>query len=263
MTHTIQQVIDLIGGATAVTPPADTVDVFKCGDPTATVNGIVTTFTATIDVIRKAASLQANLIITHEPTFYNHRDELEWIQNDAVYKAKRELLERTGITVWRFHDTWHMTEPDGILTGVVRQLGWENCVDPQEGYLFHIPPMTARELAGLLKSKMGLSGLRMAGDPEMTCQQVALLLGSVPGEWQVDALRRPGVDAVICGETVEWQACEYVRDASAADMPKAVLAIGHERSEEAGMTYLVEWLSARLPDVPITHLSAGDPLRYL
>jgi putative NIF3 family GTP cyclohydrolase 1 type 2 len=43
-------------------------------------------------------------------------------------------------------------------------------------------------------------------------------------------------------------------------MPKGLIAIGHEVSEEPGMAYLVEWLGERLPGVPITHIPAGDPV---
>jgi hypothetical protein len=39
----------------------------------------------------------------------------------------------------------------------------------------------------------------------------------------------------------------------------ALIVLGHAISEEAGMAYLAEWLRARVPDVPITHVPAGDP----
>ena len=41
-----------------------------------------------------------------------------------------------------------------------------------------------------------------------------------------------------------WDTTEYVRDAIAMGQPKALVMIGHEKSEEAGMKYLREslWL---------------------
>ena len=53
-------------------PPADTVDTLKGGDPATAVTGIVTTFLDTMDVLREAVRLGDNLVISHEPTFYNH-----------------------------------------------------------------------------------------------------------------------------------------------------------------------------------------------
>jgi putative NIF3 family GTP cyclohydrolase 1 type 2 len=134
--RTIQAVIDTILSAIPGAPFPQTVDTVKSGDPARPVTGIVTTFLATMEVIERAAELGANLIITHEPTFFNHLDETAWLAGDAVYAAKLRLLEDKGIVVWRFHDHWHAHMPDGIFTGVIRALGWEQHVvspDPWVG----------------------------------------------------------------------------------------------------------------------------------
>lgn len=260
---TIQQVIDTIVQTVPGAPMADSVDVFKCGDPARPVTGIVTTFMATRKVIGKAIELGANLIITHEPTYYNHRDEVDWLRGDSVYESKRALLDQNGITVWRFHDYWHMHQPDGIGTGFVKLLGWEGYVDAESGYIANIPPLPLPDLIAHLKTRLGMPTLRVVGPQEMTCARVALVLGAVPGDWQIKAFQEGKVDTVICGETTEWQTCEYVRDAVAGGWQKALLVLGHEKSEEAGMDYLVEWLRPKVPGVTITHVPAGDPLRFV
>jgi hypothetical protein len=73
MAITMRQAIDAILAAVPGAPFADTVDVFKAGDPEQPVTGIATTFLATYDVIDRAAQLGANLIIAHEPVFYAHQ----------------------------------------------------------------------------------------------------------------------------------------------------------------------------------------------
>lgn len=108
MIQTIQQVIDSIIATVPEAPLADSVDVFKSGDPTQVVTGIVTTFTATMNVLRQVVDLGANLVITHEPTFYDHRDQTAWLENDPVYAAKRAFIEQHKLTIWRFHDYWHI-----------------------------------------------------------------------------------------------------------------------------------------------------------
>ena len=72
----------------------------------------------------------------------------------------------------------------------------------------------------------------------------------------------PQVDVLVCGEAPEWQTAEYVRDALACGQNKALIVLGHEPSEEAGMAYLAEWLKPRVMGIPITHVPAGDPLNY-
>src|ERR1044071_7198386 len=44
-------------------------DGFKAGDPSVVVKGIATTAMATLDVLKQAVSMNANLILTYEPTF--------------------------------------------------------------------------------------------------------------------------------------------------------------------------------------------------
>lgn len=130
-------------------------------------------------------------------------------------------------------------------------------------YLLHLPAQTLEELGMTLKDKLSAPYLRVAGMGEMTCRTIALIPGSVWGEMQVEVLGRPDVDVLICGEAPEWQTAEYVRDAVASGHPKGLIILGHERSEEAGMAYLVDWLGERLPEVPIHYLPAGDPIWFL
>jgi hypothetical protein len=96
---TVQQVIDLILREIPVGPIDKTVDTLKAGKPDQPVTGIVSTMFATVDVIRKAIDARANFIIAHEPTFYNHLDETEWLGQDKVYEYKRHLLDEHGIAV--------------------------------------------------------------------------------------------------------------------------------------------------------------------
>src|SRR5271165_2227436 len=83
---TVRQVIERIQKNVGVPWKAQTVDTFKAGDPDTPVTGIATTMMATYDVLRRAAASGKNLIITHEPTFYNHEDKTADFEkeNDAV-----------------------------------------------------------------------------------------------------------------------------------------------------------------------------------
>ena len=239
----------------------ETVDTVKCGDPTRKVTGIVTTFLATYDVIRKAGELGANFIITHEPTFYNHRDETDWLRSDAVYAAKRRLLDEKGIVVWRFHDYWHAARPDGILTGVVKKLGWQQQAGKER--IFTIPATPLRDLAVSLKQKFGSPSVRFVGNPSQSCRTVGLSPGAYGGVPQITLLGREPIDVLVCGEIAEWETSEYVRDAVAEGKAKGLIVVGHVPSEEPGMEWLVEWLKPKLPGVKITHVPAQSPFNYV
>ena len=105
-----------------------TVDTFKAGNPDTPVTGIAVTMMATLDVLERAAANGQNLVITHEPTFFNHYDDKPegMDENDAVWKEKREFIEKHHLVIWRLHDHWHMRKPDGIQAGMTHALGWEN-----------------------------------------------------------------------------------------------------------------------------------------
>ncbi len=263
MTRTIQSVIDTILQSIPGAPLADTVDTFKSGDPAQPVTGIVTTFLASYAVIQRAAELGANLIITHEPTFYNHLDETDWIKDDPVYQAKRALLDAHGIVVWRFHDHWHMHQPDGIMSGVVRAMGWEAYLPDATMPLFTLPETTVGALAAELKAKLGVAMLRVVGDLAMPCRRVGLMVGAAGGTWQIGFLGGQSMDVLVTGEIHEWETCEYVRDAIAQGRKLALIVVGHANSEEPGMAYLVEWLRERVPGVPVTHVPVGDPFTFI
>lgn len=264
MKTTIQNVIDLVLQEIPGAPLAETVDTFKSGDPAQPVTGIVTTFLASYDVIRRAVELGANLIITHEPTFYNHLDETEWLANDPVYRAKRALLDEHRIVVWRFHDHWHMHKPDGIITGAVQALGWASYQGEGDWPFFTLPETTVAGLAAELKTKLGVNTVRVVGDLAMPCRRVGLIVGALDDRWQIGFMsERQDMDVLISGEINEWETCEYVRDAIAQGRKLALIVAGHANTEEPGMAYLVEWLRERVPAVPITHVPVGDPFTFV
>src|SRR4029077_744832 len=163
---------------------------------------------------------KANLLITHEPTYYNHFDSTRALEDDPVYRDKRALLERSGLVVWRFHDYWHHLQPDGIETGVLRQLGWTSYVTAEDPYVCTMPVRPLSHLVDEAKRRMGLSFVRVIGARDMACRRVALQPGAWGGERQIRALGRSDIDVLVCGEISEWETSEYVRDAVDAGMHK-------------------------------------------
>jgi len=259
---TVQQVIDRVLSEVPPGPP-ETVDTVKVGDPAQPVTGIVTTFLASCEVIDRAVSLGANLVITHEPTFYNHLDEVAWLQEDDVYRHKLKLLQDNGIVVWRFHDGIHRLEPDGVITGVLEALGWKGFARPDDPRVCEIPAMSLPELATLLRERLGTMRVLAVGDPRRVYRTVGLMVGAAGGRAQIQFARETGVEVLVVGELAEWETSEYVRDAIHAGQHRAVLVVGHAASEEPGMKWLAEWLRPRFPGVTVTHVPLRDALRPL
>lgn len=187
MTITIQDAIDTIIAAVVSKPHPDTVDSVKVGDPSQPLTGIMITFLATYEVIQQASQHNANLIITHEPIFYNHLDKTDWLQNNAVYQAKRQLIESNNLVIWRFHDYLHLIKPDPVGVGIVHDLGWESYL-LSDSLTCQIPVMKLGDLVGYVKSKLNIGTLRIIGDLDLPCRNVALIPGFPPAVWQIETL---------------------------------------------------------------------------
>jgi putative NIF3 family GTP cyclohydrolase 1 type 2 len=258
---TATEVMNRIILATGAAPPSDTVDTLKAGDPNTVVTGIATTFMDTYPVLEKAVADGKNLIITHEPTFYNHRDDTSILAGDAVQAQKLEYIRQHHLVVWRFHDTWHLRHPDGILMGAVEEFRWKPYQSSVDPHLFTIPQTTVLKLAATLRSGAGARSIRIVGDANMTVTQVALLPGASGLVRQVKMLERDDVQVLVAGESAEWEGVEYAQDAAAQGRHKALILLGHEISEEAGMQYCAEWLKGILPGMPIEFIKAGEPFQ--
>jgi putative NIF3 family GTP cyclohydrolase 1 type 2 len=260
MQKTIQDVIDTIIADVPGAPFPGTIDTLKTGNPGQEVRAVAVTFLATYEVIEQAIQLGANLIITHEPTFYGHTDETAWLEHDSVYQAKRRLIDKHNIAIWRFHDYLHSLQPDPTITGLLKALDWTTYALPGQPFVCELSSHSLHDLALEVKSRLNLATIRVVGDLQMTCKRIGFLVGATGGRMHIDVFNEWSLDTLVCGEINEWETNEYVRDASAAGHPKALIVIGHSVSEEDGMREIIPWLQARLPEVPITLIPTGNSL---
>ncbi len=244
---TAGEVVGRIQKAVAVPWQEKTVDTLKSGTVETPVTGIVTTFMATLEVLQKAVAEGKNMIITHEPTFYLHDDSTEATANDPTVIAKKALIEKHNLVIFRFHDHWHRRQPDGIRVGMMKALGWENGM-PQG--------LTLRELAEALKKRLGIAAVRMIGDPGMKAGRIALTPGYASLNGSMRELAKS--DVLIIGEAREWEVYEYVQDQIASGQKKGLIVLGHASSEEGGMKEAAEWLRGLVPELPVAHIAAGQ-----
>jgi putative NIF3 family GTP cyclohydrolase 1 type 2 len=237
------------------------VDTFKAGDPDARVKGIAVTMMATLDVLQRAAARGLNLIITHEPTFYSHRDTTAVLEreNDAVYAAKQKFIREHGLIVYRFHDAPHRMRPDIIEAGVARALGWQGKHSASDSSLFDVGPMTLDSLASLAGRKLGARAVRLIGNSKSRVSHVAVTEGFPGFAANRAMLQRKGIDALIMGEDHEWETIAYASDAVTAGVLKGVVVVGHTPSEQAGMEEVARWLRTFMKGMPIEFVPSREP----
>ncbi len=258
---TAREIIARIQQHSEVSWKGETVDTFKAGDPDTPITGIATTMMATFEVLKRAAEQNANLIITHEPTFYSHLDKTENFEatNDPVWREKEKFIAEHHLVIWRFHDHWHMMKPDGILRGMADALQWEGNESITDPHLFALPATTVRDLARTIQQRLGVKTIRVVGNPELEVTHVALLPGAAGTQRHLPLLRRDDVEALVIGEVPEWETIEYASDAAAQGRHKALILVGHIESEQAGMAYCAAWLKTFFQDVPVSYLVTPEP----
>jgi len=261
-TYTVEEIMKIILKEIPGAPFKQTVDTLKSGNKDMVVTGIVTTMFATITVIEQAAKLKANFMIAHEPTFYNHADDINFVTENSLVKKKQALLEKYGITLWRFHDDWHASKPDGIQYGFMKKMDWLPYFKSREEAVV-LPALTLQNLVDQLKLKLGIEKLRIIGDLSQSCSRISVLPGAWGGQNQMKILETVKPDVIVVGELQEWETAEYVRDARLSGSPISLIVLGHAVSEEPGMEYLVEWLKPKLPGLPITHIASGSPFKWV
>ena len=159
-----------------------TCDGFKYGDPTTKIKSIAVTWMATIQVIETAISHGHNFILTHEPTFYNHWDRIDELQDDITYKKKIDYLSRNRIVVYRLHDTWDTFDTYGIVDSWAVSLNFENLTASDGRHkVYEIPPVPLVELAERIKQRMKLRSIRIEGKFDAVVTKIGLGIGAWGG----------------------------------------------------------------------------------
>lgn len=265
MNPTIRMVLDELMAPVQSAMPEPTVDVLLTGSPDRIVSGIAVAFMPSQPVIEQAIDMGANLLIAHEGLYYSHSSHTDHLEADSVYRAKRRLIEQSGLAIYRFHDGIHRYHPDGITLGLIQALGWDNQVAEHRAAasLLALPRQTVADIAEHVKRRLGLPWVRAIGDPAMLCERVGITVGYRGGGGiSIPLFSADGADLVIAGEGPEWETPEYVRDAISQGRGQALIVLGHAASEEPGMAALAARLQACYPGLPVRFLK-NTPLFQL
>ncbi|MEA3462824.1 MAG: Nif3-like dinuclear metal center hexameric protein, partial [Bacteroidota bacterium] len=212
-----------------------------------------------VDVLKQAAKSGCNMVITHEPTYYNHLDKKDLLKGDPVYAAKQAIIEENNMVVFRFHDHWHRTTPDGIYVGMIDKMQWGPYLLEGKRNIFNLQGQTLGQITEHLKQIFPDAIIRVIGDPNLEVNIASFSAGAPGSAAHIRLLQKEEINLIVIGEAPEWESLSYVRDASQAGLPKAMIILGHTVSEEAGMEYCAQWMSSYIDEIPVLFIESGDP----
>jgi putative NIF3 family GTP cyclohydrolase 1 type 2 len=233
-------------------------DSFKLGNPDSRVKGIATTVMATFDVLTRANQAGLNMVISHEDTFWNDRDDTKDLLSNPLYKKKTEYVLKNDMIIWRIHDHMHAMRPDFTIVGSLRSVGVKGGEDAaMPARIYTIPETTLGAFASQVKRLTGSRAFRCVGDPNAKVSRILLGPGYATPKMTAEA------DVVIGGEQQEadgsFDDVEYVADATSLGMAKGLIMLGHVVSEQPGMEDLAQWMQTFIKGVPIQFVPAQEP----
>ena len=237
------------------------IDVFLYGNPDIELKNIAVTMMATQEVLEKAVQRDCNLIITHEPLFYNHHHKFQHLVNDAVYLAKETYLRNNGLCIFHLHDNLHHTRLDYIAVGMAHKLNWGKYRTDESFKSFRMPGITLRHILRDIEVKLEPAAMKYIGDQDVAYENVITSWGFMMMENGVKLINRHESSVLITGETHEWELAEYVHDAHQMGLKKALVMTGHVASEESGVEFFSNYLQENSPSLSIVYIRTNDPFK--
>ncbi|HEY9204312.1 MAG TPA: Nif3-like dinuclear metal center hexameric protein [Candidatus Methanoperedens sp.] len=180
----------------SIAPPdlAENFDAGRIGlvlDRGADIRKIAVSLDPTDHVLNEAASLGANLLITHHALLFDPINLISKKLSDTL-----KIAIENDISIYTMHTNYDKAE-GGVNDVLAESLGLTNCTPLALGIVGEIPPMDAGEFASMISRKLD-TRVQYVGDSEM--RKVMVIGGSGFRREYIDTAIEQGADALVSGE---------------------------------------------------------------
>lgn len=230
---------------------AETVDRVIAGDPKKPLKRILVAWMPSLEMVQYAIANQFDLLLTHEPTFYDHWDylktpeELETIETAA---QKKKLIDEAGLVIIRNHDVWDLFPEIGIPFAWAKFLGIEGAPTKIGGrnyqHRYDIPPVRFGDFARHVAARCAKGGepaIQVLGDDDQIVSKLGIGTGCCTNP---PTFQEMGCDVVIVSDDGTWYWKQLQR---AADEGLNVIRVHHGTSEVPGMETLAQFVRDNFP----------------
>ncbi len=252
-----------------------TVDRIIIGDPEIKVKKIGTCWMPYWETCKKAIESGANILVTHEPTFYTHWDldekEEDYFRSPEFTKKlyiqqvekKKKWIHDNGLVIIRNHDTLDALKDVGIPFAFGKFLGFNNSEIISSRTYYNVykiskqPAATFARKIALKLSEIGQPGVAFYGDPNFPVASVGVGTGCICDPMEFADLK-PDVFIAIDDVVRTWTQTTY-----ASDTGQPLIIINHGTSEEMGMRMLNQLIKQKFPNIETIHFNQGCTYQWI
>ena len=225
------------------------------GDAETNVESVLVCFVPSVPALQYAGEHGYSLVLGHEKLYSpydplvsrdSHHDWASWAPN----AARRELLERYGMTYARVHGT---LDELVVFDAFAELLGLgAPCYEQGFAKVYEIPPRPVGELLEEVKRRTGLAQVRasLPHGPRQMVHRVGLPWGGlglfVNVAYQQELIAQ-GVDALIAGESDDYGF------RFSADLGVPMIETSHVASEGPGLCLFAKELQAAFPSLDVRY----------
>ncbi|HQL65114.1 MAG TPA: Nif3-like dinuclear metal center hexameric protein [bacterium] len=242
--------------------PKDDAIVF--GDGNTEVQGIGVTWSPTVNVLKKAEKEKLNLIVTHEFLFWGY-SETVWFNSGKDIMGKRpnalrhKILTENNMVVYNTHKNWDAAPGWGMCDAFPDLLGFEEEINRGRFIRVHkIEPTSVLHLAEIIKQKMKIPVIRIAGDLQKKVSKIATAVGGLGQIYGIaEEPYKIGAEVLVFGEVVDYAVRCCVEHGISA------IETSHVLSENPGVKNLANKLKKQFKETKVVFLDASFPFNHV
>jgi len=251
--------------------PEKTVDKIIIGDPEKEVKRILVCWMSDLRAVKAAIDGGYDMLMTHEPTFWIHANEIRTMDQEAqpsqkseARNHKRRLIEESGLVIMRNHDVWDLIPEIGIPWAWADFLGIEG--EPvafgaaRYQHRYDIEPISLDDFARRIAQRTALIGepqVQVFGDGGRLVSKVGIGTGCA---CSIEIFKYMGCDvSIVCDDG----SCYWHDISWAMEIGHPVIRVNHGTSEEPGMVTLTKYINENLEGVEAVHLPRTCGIRLI
>ncbi len=230
-----------------------TVDTIKIGDGDKPIEKVGVCWYSSIQTIQSSIDTGCDLLITHEPTWWDHFDKPGGWREKEPGLTKTKLLEKSGMVVLRLHDSWDRWPKIGIRDSFAKTLGLDNFIlegDDRWHAIYEVQEQTLKEFAGYVAEKikpLGDDAVQVMGNPDMKVRYPSIGIGCCGPK---DNMIEKGSDVLI----MCFDGATYWRDRDRfAEYGVGVITLEHGSTEMSGMQAMTGYLKETWPELNVQY----------